>query len=1161
MERLDDRYTLDDGPLYLSGVHALVRLAIMQRRLDRARGLDTAGYVTGYRGSPLGTLDQAMARAKTHLDAHQIRVQPAINEELAATACLGSQQVGLFPGARHDGVFAMWYGKGPGVDRAGDALRHGNAAGTARYGGVLLLAGDDHACRSSTLPHQSEHAFVHLQIPVLAPADVYDVLRLGLAGWAISRFSGCWVALKLVAEVADSAATVVVDPSLGRFAVPAEDVAAPLGVRWPDPPLAQERRLMTAKLAAVEAFVRTAGLDRVVVGAGAGPRRLGIVTTGKAAGDVRQALARLGLSDAEAAALGLRVYQVAMPWPLEREGALAFAGGLDEVVVVEEKRPLIEPQLKDLLYHLPADRRPRVVGKTDEHGRPLLPAHGEVTPAGIARALAGRPGPLAAHPGVRAAADALAAAEAAAAAHPAPPIGRTAHFCPGCPHSRSTKVPDGSRALAGIGCHYMVIWMDRATATFTQMGGEGASWLGQAPFTDTPHVFANMGDGTYVHSGVLAIRAAVAAGVTMTIKILFNDAVAMTGGQPMDGGLTVARLTRQLAAEGVDAIVVVTDRRVGGHAARARYAPGTELVGRDRLAEVQERLTRRRGVSVLVFDQTCAAEVRRRRRRGLAPPPPRRLVIHEAVCEGCGDCSTRSNCLSVVPVDTEYGTKREIDQASCNADLACADGMCPSFVSVDGGRPRRASVAVERDPSPAPPDPQQATAPLAAPVNLLICGVGGTGVVTVANLIGLAAHFDGRGATVLDQTGLAQKGGAVTSHVRIAADPADLAAVRLGIGEADVVLGADPVVTAALEWRSRIASGRTRVILNARELPTAAFVRDPGARVPVDDLIAALRADAGAERVETIDAGGVAAHLAGDPIATNLVLLGAAWQRGLIPVSHRSLMRAIALNGVEISLNQQAFAWGRRLAATPEAVRVRLDAAVAAAADCDGATAADRRRSTSLEEAIARRAEQLTAYQGAKLAVRYRALVDRVDAAEAAALPGATALTAAVAESYHHVLAIKDEYEVARLFSRTGFLTSVRARFDGPVRLGVYLAPPLFARRDPVTGAPVKRRFGPWIFPLFTGLARLRSLRGTPFDPFGWTAERRADRAAIAAFERLVEALLAELTPTTHGAAVALAKLPREVRGFGPVRARARAAASARQETLWQAFRAAAASG
>ncbi|HEX9703240.1 MAG TPA: indolepyruvate ferredoxin oxidoreductase family protein, partial [Rhodospirillales bacterium] len=766
---LDDKYVLDSGRVFLTGTQALVRLALTQRRRDRAAGLNTAGYVTGYRGSPLGAIDHQFRRAQPFLADHHVKFHPAVNEDLAATALWGSQQLNLFEGARYDGVFGMWYGKGPGVDRTGDVFRHANLAGTAPMGGVLVLAGDDPACKSSTVPSQSEHALMDAMIPVLNPANVQDLLDFGLIGWAMSRFTGCWIGMKCITDNVESSASVTVDP--GRVAIRLPDDFEPptggLHIRWPDPPLDQEKRLHHFKIEAVLAFARANGLDRIVWDAPA--PRLGILATGKTYLDVVQAFDDLGIGTAEAARIGIRLMKVAMPWPLEPRALRRFADGLEEILVVEEKRPVMESQVKEQLYNLAADRRPRVIGKSDEQGRPVLPAAGELSPNSVARVIAGRIGRLpAAAPLKERIAERLKFLEATERALDAGAgIERIPYFCSGCPHNTSTRVPEGSRAVAGIGCHYMALWMDRSTATFTHMGGEGANWIGQAPFTETPHVFVNIGDGTYFHSGLLAIRAAVAADVNITYKILYNDAVAMTGGQPMDGPLDVPMITRQVRAEGVEHIAVVTDEP-DKYPIGAGFAPGAAVHHRDEMDAVQRDLRRLKGVSVLVYDQTCAAEKRRRRKRGQYPDPAARPFINERVCEGCGDCGVQSNCVAITPVETELGRKRTIDQSACNKDFSCLKGFCPSFVTVYGAAPRKPE-GIGRVPFEALPEPAPANS--GQPYGIVVTGIGGTGIVTIGAVLAVAAHLEGKGVSVLDVAGLAQKNGAVFSHIRIADDP------------------------------------------------------------------------------------------------------------------------------------------------------------------------------------------------------------------------------------------------------------------------------------------------------------------------------------------------------------------------------------------------------
>ena len=1138
---LDDKYDLESGRIFLTGTQALVRLPMMQRQRDKAAGLDTACFVTGYRGSPLGGVDLAMGQARKFLEANQIRFQPGVNEDLAATAVWGSQQVGLFGDARHDGVFAMWYGKGPGVDRSGDVLRHGNLAGSSRHGGVLLLAGDDHTCKSSTTAHQSEYAFMDACIPVLNPAGVQEFLDLGLYGWAMSRYSGCWVAFKTVAETVDSSASAYVDPHRVEIVTP-DDFAMPeggLNIRLPDTPLQQEMRLHRYKLYAALAFARANRLDRTVIDSPR--RRFGIVTCGKSYLDVRQALDDLGIDEAHAAEIGLSVYKVGMTWPLERQGIRHFAEGLEEILVVEEKRALVENQLKEQLYNWDERVRPRVIGKFDETGEWILPSADELTPARIARVIARRIARFHSSERIERRLAFLEAKERALTGHK-PPIQRVPYFCSGCPHNTSTKVPEGSRALAGIGCHYMVQWMDRNTATFTHMGAEGANWAGQAPFVTTPHVFQNLGDGTYFHSGILAIRAAVAANVNITYKVLYNDAVAMTGGQRVDGPLDVPRLAEQLAAEGVARIAVVSDEPekypTGGG-----FPQGTTVHHRDALDRIQREMRETPGVTAIIYDQTCAAEKRRRRKRGLMPDPPKRVVINEAVCEGCGDCGTQSNCLSVVPVETEFGRKRAIDQSSCNKDFSCLKGFCPSFVTVHGGRLRRRKpVGADADCGMLPTPTLPSTA---EPYGILITGVGGTGVVTIGALIAMAAHLEGKGCSVLDMAGLAQKGGAVFSHVRIADRPEDIHAVRIAAGGARLLLGCDMVVAGSFDALAKVQEGVTAAVVNSHETMTGEFTRNPDLAFPRQTLLDLIAETAGRDRTNSIDGTRIATALMGDSIATNLFMLGYAFQKGLVPVSAEAIDQAIALNAVAVEANRQAFLWGRRAAHDL--------AAVERAAQLAPET---RAAPPTLEAIVTRRAATLTDYQDPAYADRYTALVERVRRAEAEKARGLSGLAETVAHNYFKLLAYKDEYEVARLYTDGAFLKQLEDQFEGDFRVEFNLAPPLLAERDPDTGHPRKRRFGPWMLTAFRFLAMMKSLRGTRFDPFGRTAERKLERQLIRDYEAVVEELIAELSHDKHALAIQIAAIPEKIRGFGHIKQANLEPAKRREAELLAAYRA-----
>jgi len=1175
---LDDRWTLDKGRAYMSGTQALLRLAMLQRQRDAAAGLNTAGFITGYRGSPLGSVDQTAWRAAKHLEQHHVRFHSGLNEDLAATSVWGTQQVGMTPGAKYDGVFAMWYGKGPGVDRCGDVFKHANAAGTSPHGGVLALAGDDHGAKSSTLPHQSDHVFKACMIPVLYPATVQEYLDLGLHGFAMSRYAGVWVAMKTVTEVVEASASVQVDPERVAINLPTDFImpAGGLNIRWPDTPLAQEARLLDHKLYAALAYCRANRLNHTVLDS---PHaRFGIVASGKAYLDMRQALADLGLDEETCARVGIRVFKVGMVWPLEAQAVRAFAEGLEEILVVEEKRQLIEYQIKEDLYAwIGTGRRvPRVIGKFDEkdggewsvpQGSWVLPAHAELSPSIVARAIAARIGKLELPADVRARIEARVAvidAKEKALARPRLVAERRPYFCSGCPHNTSTVVPDGSRAMAGIGCHYMAIWMDRNTSTFTQMGGEGAPWIGQAPFTDEKHIFANLGDGTYFHSGSMAIRAAVAAKVPITYKILFNDAVAMTGGQPTDGQLTVPAITQQVYAEGVRRIVIVTDEpgkydaaserdhsAVNAHGASGdawKLAPNVTVHHRDELDRVQRELREYPDVSVLVYDQTCASEKRRRRKQNrpdrlVFPDPQQRVVINELVCEGCGDCSVQSNCLSVEPMETEFGRKRRINQSSCNKDFSCLKGFCPSFVTVEGGRLKKGkAAAASLPPLPAPQVPALADG---RGYGIVITGVGGTGVVTIGQLLGMAAHIEGRGVSVLDMAGLAQKGGAVFSHVQIAARPDDLFSTRIAMNAADLVLGCDLIAAASNEALSKIQAGVTKAVLNTAESPTADFVRNPdwssGSAGMLQQIREAIGVDA---QAAAVDATAMATALLGDGIYTNPFVLGFAWQKGWIPLAYETLLRAIELNGVAIDANKHAFEWGRAAAHDAEVVRKAAFPA----------QVIDFKRASSLDELVGRRIEFLTDYQNAAYAQRYSVLVERVRRVESDRLQSAR-LTEAVARGYFRLLAIKDEYEVARLHADPAFREKIAAMFEGGYKLNFHLAPPLLARPDPATGEPRKIRFGPWMMTAFGVLARLRVLRGTALDVFGRTEERRTERALIGEYEQLIDELLGRLAIDNHALAVELAGIPEDIRGYGHVKARSLETARAKQAQLLARFR------
>ena len=1161
---LDDKYTRPRGRVFLTGIQALVRLALTQRQRDLAAGHDTAGYISGYRGSPLGGLDLQIDRAKAHLDRHHVVFQPGVNEDIAAAACWGTQQAELDGEGAYDGVFCIWYGKGPGVDRSGDVLRHANLAGTSRLGGVVALLGDDHACESSTTAHHSEYAMVDASIPVLNPAGVQEILDFGLYAVALSRYSGCWTALKCVHDTVEAAASVEIDPERLEIVIPDDPIVPPegLGIRWPDTPQEQEARLYERKIEAVKAFCRANRLDRTVWDSDRA--WLGVATTGKSYLDVRQAFEDLGIDEAAAHRLGVRLYKVAVPFPLEPEGARRFAEGLDTILIVEEKRALIETQLKEVLYAAPD--APRIAGKRDEADRPLFPAAGRLDTNHIAveigRRLLARAGDaalatqVAAHVAAR-----VAELEAILSGGDSEPAAmeRTPYFCPGCPHNTSTRVPDGSRALAGIGCHYLAQFMDRSTARYTHMGGEGASWIGESRFSKRRHVFQNIGDGTYFHSGLLSIRAAIASGANVTFKILYNDAVAMTGGQQVDGSLTVPIVTRQMQAEGARRIVVVTDEPEK-YGARSGLASGTTVHHRRELDAVQRVMREIAGTTVIVYDQTCAAEKRRRRKRGKYPDPPKRAFINPAVCEGCGDCGVKSNCVAVVPMETEFGRKRAIDQSSCNKDFSCVEGFCPSFVTVHGGTLRK-GAGVSREDAALPELPEPSVPGLDRPYEIIVTGVGGTGVITIGALLGMAAHLESKGCSVLDQTGLAQKGGAVVSHVRIAGRPDDITTTRIANGAADLVLGCDVVVTAGADTRATMQSGRTAVVVNTHETMTGDFTRNADLVFPADTLMRGIERAAGTRRVERVDATRLATALTGDAIATNLFMLGYAWQKGRIPLSRAAIERAIEINGVAVKMNLSAFDWGRRTAVERDVVERRAGPGFASSRGAPGIApsieVAPPRERETLESVIERRAVFLADYQDAAYAGRYRGFVERVRAAERSRAKGMRGFAEAVARGYFKLLAYKDEYEVARLHAAPEFRRRIEATFEGDYTLEFHLAPPLFARRDPATGEPRKARYGPWMMRVFAVLARFKGLRGTMLDPFGYTQERRRERGLIERYEQVVASLIDDLDHTNHAVAVEIVSLPDRIRGFGHVKAQSLEDAERREAELLGRYKAA----
>ncbi len=1151
---LDDKYSLDYGRAFMSGVQALVKLPMLQRLRDSQAGKNTAGFVSGYRGSPLGGYDQALVKAAKYLQAQNIVFQPGVNEELAATALWGTQQLGFSPAGtnRFDGVFGIWYGKGPGVDRCSDVFKHANMAGTTPWGGVIAVAGDDHVAKSSTAAHQSDHIFKACGLPVFFPADVQEILDMGIHAFAMSRFSGVWAGMKTIQEIVESSSTAMIDPQRVQIRIPTDFAMPPGGVhiRWPDHALDQEARLFDTKWYAALAYIRA---NRLNYNAIEGPNdRFGLIASGKAYNDTRQALMDLGLDDATCRRLGIRLHKVGVVWPLEAQLTREFATGLQEILVVEEKRQVIEYQLKEELYNWRADVRPNIYGKFNEvegdfsggewsipnpAANTLLRANADLSPAIIGRAIAQRVKKMGLDSDMAARIDAqLAILEAKERAMQVLELGgvkgaeRAPWFCSGCPHNTSTRVPEGSRAMAGIGCHFMATWMDRSTVGFTQMGGEGVPWVGQQPFTTDQHIFANLGDGTYFHSGLLAVRQSIAAGVNITYKILYNDAVAMTGGQQVGEraeGHSVVQIAQSMRAEGATRIVVVTDEpeKYDG----VKLVEGVDVLHRDTLDAVQREFREIKGTTVIIYDQTCATEKRRRRKRGSMVDPAKRVVINELVCEGCGDCGVQSNCLSVEPLETEFGRKRQINQSTCNKDMSCLKGFCPSFITVEGGQLKK--KAKDKALSPfelgAVPDPAIAHADggKGEVWGIVVAGVGGTGVITIGQLLGMAAHIEGKGIVTQDAGGLAQKGGATWSHVLIGANQQDIRTTRVGMAAADLIIGCDPIVTAGKETMLRMRAGRTHVALNSHSTPTAAFVKDANWQNPAEACAAEIAKAVGAAAVGAFNADAASTKLMGDSIYTNPMMLGFAWQKGWIPLARESLVRAIELNAVAVENNKAAFEWGRRAAHDWPGVEKLLAPAQ---------VLQFRKRETP-DDIVNRRVEFLTAYQDAAYAAGYKAFVDKVRAREAAL--GKTSLTESVARYLFKLMAYKDEYEVARLHTDGAFLARVNNMFEGDFKLNYHLAPPLLAKRN-AKGELQKQKFGPAMLTAFRVLARLKGLRGTALDIFGRTEERRTERALIGEYRASIDEVLTTLDAGNHALAVEIARIPEQIKGYGHVKER-----------------------
>lgn len=1116
---LADKFDLEKRSVLLNGTQALVRLMIAQKERDRAAGINTAGYVTGYRGSPLGAVDFQMQRAARELSASDITFQEGLNEDLAATAIWGSQQAELRGQGKFDGVFGLWYGKGPGVDRSGDVMRHANMAGSSAQGGVIMAMGDDHTGESSTVLHQSDWAMVDASMPVLSPAGVQEILDFGHYGFALSRFSGLWAGLKVMKDTIEVTSVVDGDPHRMSFKTP--DFPMPeggLNIRLVDTPTDQEARLVRYKKSAAEAFARANRIDKRVWGkAGA---KIGFVAAGKNWLDLVHALSLLNIDEAEAERLGITTYKVAQTWPLDRQSFVEWAEGLDLIVIVEEKRKLIEGQAKDAIFDNRQGRRIYGAQKGSD-GVVLFPDEGALDPVMIAEHL----GKILVEEGCQSDAllGGLASVDNARRADNATDVAaRIPYFCAGCPHNSSTKVPEGSRAYAGIGCHFMVQWMDRSTLGFTHMGGEGANWMGEAPFSKTEHVFQNIGDGTYNHSGIQAIRAAVAAGTNITYKILFNDAVAMTGGQGHDGGLSAPQIARELLAMGISDVALVYDDKEAIEF--DQFPKDITKNGRDDILSVQDRLAQVKGVSALLYVQTCAAEKRRRRKRGTFPDPDQRIFINTDICEGCGDCGVQSNCVALTPVETEFGRKRAVDQSACNKDFSCLKGFCPSFVTLKGAKVKKAAT-VDFE----PPDlPTPELPAIKGTFNVVVTGIGGTGVVTIGALLAQAAHIDGKGAGMMEMAGLAQKGGAVMIHCRLANRPEDISAIRVATGECDALIGGDLVVSAGAKTLGLTTRGRTKAVVNSHEIVTGDFTRDANFKLPSQELSLSLEARL-KEDAALFDASELARVLLGDSIFSNMMVFGASWQNGMIPLSYEAILRSIELNGAAVERNKKAFDFGRWAILHPDQAASMITSDVVSLPK-------------RIEDRIAERMDHLRLYQNDSLAQKYKAMVDKIADPD---------VKAAVAEGYHKLLSYKDEYEVARLHLDT--MTKAKDAFDNISDIKLHLAPPLMSKTGP-DGRPLKREFGAWMLKAFGILAKFKALRGTVFDPFGYTSERKMERALIQQYEQDLEAVLPRLNTDSKDAIVSLARLPLDIRGFGPVKLANAQAAEVRRAALLSAI-------
>ena len=1107
-----DKYSKRDGSIFISGVQSLVRMPLVQKDIDISNNLNTAGFISGYKGSPLAGYDLELSRAQNFLDEKSIFHQPGLNEEIAATSVWGSQQGEFLSRGKFDGVFGIWYGKGPGVDRAMDALKHANAAGSSKHGGVLAIAGDDHGAKSSTLPHQSDHNFISAFIPYLYPSGVNDIVPYGLLGIAMSRFSGCWIGMKIVSDVADAAMVYDTDLEKANITIPSKDFFGEYAelsrnIYYKDNPRDQDHRLQRVKGFAAQAFGRVNGIDKTIW---KGPKtKIGIITSGKSYNDVREALRWLNIDESSANDLGVGLYKVGMPWPLEPEGIREFCEGLDHVLVVEEKRELIEHQIKWQLYNWKEAARPIVVGKQDELGKWLLPPENDLPLEVIVEVVAKR-----IYKATNSS-DLLDRLKWFKKRHQEQrsvlsPINRNPYFCSGCPHNTSTLVPEGSRSLGGIGCHYMAVDMDRGTELYTQMGGEGTPWIGQSPFSKDSHIFANLGDGTYKHSGILAIRAAIDADINITYKILYNDAVAMTGGQAIGNNWDVQGITRQLLAEGISKICILSE-----DPAQYKNLKSTNVLSmhRDNIIEAQKDLKKVSGVSALIYDETCAAEKRRRRKRGLLEDPIKRVFINPEICEGCGDCSIQSNCVSIEPLETSNGRKRKINQANCNKDYSCLKGFCPSFITADVV-PKKIKLSknfqtllnpntIERDET-----------------NIMLTGIGGTGVLTISALLGMAAHIEGKVSTTLDLTGLAQKGGAVWSHIKIFSKEKAPFSHKISPASTDLLLACDPVVAVKEEIQETFSKSKTYSVVNSSLSPVADFVKERDLEFMEQETVDLIKKSS-FKLVSLLPASNIAAHLSNDAIGSNLIMLGAAFQAGLIPLKRESIEEAIILNKVGAENNLHCFNLGRAYVQNPQQPIF--------------ANFLENSPDETLELVLSSRKKLLKDY-GRKEFEKYNSSFSETRELLKNEI-GSESTLVRLAKELYRLLAIKDEYQVAE-FHLQNSKELIGSYGNNYFNLNFYLAPPLLSFiKDKKTQRPKKFKVPAYIaLPTFYLLRSLKFLRGSPLD----IMKHSKDRKLALEHQKIFFEDLANISTLPEGKRLSsIAKLlsrSEKVKGFGPVR-------------------------